>query len=124
MNCMPSSIKDQMKEDMDCEDLLECISGSKDLDKEIYFLVLENKKMDVDEIAEKIGRERSTAYRAVQRLKENGFLQKEKTSQKGGGYRHIYTAEEPEKIAEEMQKRLNEWYAQMGQLIHEFKQKY
>lgn len=121
---MPSSISDYIDEDMKCEDLLECVSGSKDLDREIYFSLLEDGQMDVDEIAEKIERERSTAYRAVQRLKENGFLEQEKKSHKGGGYRHVYTAVDPEKVAEQMQRKLNDWYANMGQLIHEFRNKY
>jgi len=121
---MPSSIKEYLEEDIKCEELLECISGSSDLDKQIYFLILEEKEMDIDQIAEEVERERSTAYRAVKRLEENGFLQQEKISQEGGGYRHIYTPVKPEKVAEEMQNKLNKWYAEMGQLIHEFKQKY
>jgi len=125
MKCMPSSIKDYLEEGLDCEELLECISGSSNLDKEIYFLVLEkNKEMDIDRIAEEVSRERSTAYRAVQRLKENGFLQQEKINQEGGGYRHVYNAVKPEKVAEQMQDKLNEWYAEVGQLIFEFKKKY
>lgn len=122
---MPSSIKEYLDEDMECEELLECISGSSDLDKRVYFLVLDaNEGLDVDEIADEVGRERSTAYRAVKRLEENGFLRQEKVNQKGGGYRHLYHAVEPDKVAQQMQDKLNKWYAEMGQLIHEFKEKY
>lgn len=121
---MPHSLSEYLENDMECEDLLECVSGSKDLDKEIYFLVLEEKSLSIDDIAEKVNRERSTVYRAVQRLAENGFLRQEKVGQDGGGYRHMYSAVEPEVIAQRMQDQLNKWYAQMGQLIHEFKNKY
>jgi predicted transcriptional regulator len=57
-------------------------------------------------------------------LKENGFLEQEKISQDGGGYRHVYTAVDPKVVAERMQRKLNDWYAEVGQLIHEFKEKY
>ncbi|MFB6115664.1 MAG: helix-turn-helix domain-containing protein [Candidatus Nanohalobium sp.] len=112
------------KEDIECEDLLECITGSGELDKEIYFKVLEKGAMDLDEMAEQVDRERSTIYRAVQRLEENGFLNKEKVGREGGGYRHIYEPVDPDKVADEMLNRLNEWYSDMGQMIHEFKEKY
>lgn len=122
---MSLSIADMIEnDDIVCEDLIECITGSGKLDKEVYFAIMENGGMDLDEIAEKVDRERSTAYRAVQRLEENGFLDKRKEGKEGGGYRHIYESVDPEKVADEMLNRLNEWYADMGQLIHDFRRKY
>lgn len=121
---MALSINEYINSEMECEDLIECVSNSKKLDKEIYFLILERGKSNIDEIAVKVERERSTVYRSVQRLKEHGFLEQEKVSQDGGGYKHVYTAVDPEEVAEEMQNKLNEWYAEVGQLIHEFKNKY
>lgn len=112
------------KDDIVCEDLLECINGSGELDKEVYFKVLENGPMDLDEMAEEVDRERSTVYRAVQRLEENGFLIKEKAGREGGGYRHIYEPVDPDKVADQMLNKLNRWYSDMGQMIHEFRDKY
>lgn len=111
-------------DDIVCEDLIECITGSGQLDKEVYFAIMEEDGMDLDEIAEKVDRERSTAYRAVQRLEENGFLNKRKEGKEGGGYRHVYEPVDPDKVADQMLDRLNEWYADMGQMIHEFRHKY
>lgn len=124
MRSVALSINEYINSEIECEDLIECVSNSKQLDKEIYFLILERGKSNIDEIAIQVERERSTVYRSVQRLKENGFLEQEKVSQEGGGYKHVYTAVDPEKVAEEMQNKLNEWYAEVGQLIHEFKNKY
>lgn len=122
---MPLSIADIIEnDDIVCEDLIECITGSGKLDKEVYFTIMENNGMGLDEIAEEVNRERSTVYRAVQRLEENGFLDKRKEGKEGGGYRHIYEPVNPEKVADQMLNRLNEWYAEMGQMINEFKQKY
>lgn len=122
---MTLSIADIIEnDDIVCEDLIECITGSGKLDKEVYFTIMENGSMGLDEIAEAVDRERSTAYRAVQRLEENGFLNKTKEGKEGGGYRHIYEPVDPDKVADQMLNRLNEWYADMGQMIHEFRQKY
>jgi predicted transcriptional regulator len=122
---MALSIADIIEnEDIVCEDLIECITGSGKLDKEVYFTIMENGSMGLDEIAEAVDRERSTAYRAVQRLEENGFLNKNKEGKKGGGYQHIYEPVDPDKVADQMLNNLNEWYADMGQMIHEFRQKY
>ncbi|ATW89525.1 sugar-specific transcriptional regulator TrmB [Halohasta litchfieldiae] len=67
----------------------------------------------VDEIAEKIDRERSTAYRSVQRLMQAGFIQKQQVNYDHGGYYHVYRPRDGDEIAQEMQRMLNDWYAQM-----------
>lgn len=121
---MATSITDFVEKDMACEELFECMSSSSELDKEIYFQVLDSKGLDIDQMAEKVDRERSTVYRSVQRLNENNFLEQEKIGQEGGGYRHVYTAVDPDVIADNMQEKLNEMYAEVGQMIHEFRQKY
>ncbi len=110
---------------MVCEGLLECFHGLKELDKECFrALVTAEEPLTVDELAESVDRERSTAYRAVQRLLQAGFIQKEQVNYDQGGYYHVYKPTDPSKIADDMQRMLNEWYAKMGQLIQEFEDKY
>jgi len=110
---------------MKCEGLLECFHGLKQLDRECFqALVDAEDALTVDEIAEAVDRERSTAYRAVQRLLQTGFIQKEQINYDQGGYYHVYRPTDPSKIAGEMQRLLNDWYAKMGQLIGEFEEKY
>ena len=116
---------EQLQQDMKCEGLLECFHGLKQLDKECFqALVSAEEPLTVDEIAEAVDRERSTAYRAVQRLLQTGFIQKEQINYEQGGYYHVYRPTDPSQIADEMQRLLNDWYAQMGQLIQEFETKY
>lgn len=79
---------------------------------------------DVDELAEAVDRERSTAYRAVQRLLQTGFIEKEQVNYEQGGYYHVYSPSDPSQITDDMQRMLNDWYAKMGQLIQEFETKY
>ena len=122
---MTDSMSEMLRQDMTCEGLLECFHGTKELDKEVFGLLVEaGEPLTVDDIAERIDRERSTAYRAVQRLMQAGFVQKEQINYDQGGYYHVYRTTDPDKIADDMQRMLNDWYAQMGQLIGEFREKY
>jgi len=75
---MPDSMSEQLKQDMECEGLLECFHGLKQLDRECFeALVHAEEPLTVDEVADAVDRERSTAYRAIQRLLQTGFIQKE-----------------------------------------------
>ncbi len=116
---------EQLQRDMVCEGLLECFHGLKQLDRDCFeALVGASEPLTVDEIADRVDRERSTAYRAVQRLLQTGFIQKEQVNYDQGGYYHVYYPTDPTKIADDMQRILNDWYAKMGQLIQEFENKY
>lgn len=116
---------EQLQQDMACEGLLECIHGLKQLDKECYQVMVESDEpLTIDEVAERVDRERSTAYRSIQRLLQSGFIQKEQINYEQGGYYHVYSPTDPTQIANDMQRMLNDWYAKMGQLIQEFEDKY
>ncbi len=122
---MSKSMNEMLREDMECEGLLECFHGLKELDKECFRILVESEDaLTVDDIAEAVDRERSTAYRSIQRLLQTGFIQKEQVNYEQGGYYHVYKPTDPDEIADDMQRLLNDWYARMGQLIGEFRDKY
>lgn len=122
---MPNSMREMLRQDMQCEGLLECFHNLKEIDKTVFRLLNETEgPHTVDEIADAVERERSTAYRSVQRLMQAGFIQKEQINYDQGGYYHVYRPRDADEIAQEMQRLLNEWYAKMGQLIGEFSEKY
>jgi predicted transcriptional regulator len=122
---MANSMSEYLQQDMECEGLLECIHGLKELDKECFGVVVAaSEPLTVDEVAERVDRERSTAYRSIQRLLQAGFIQKEQVNYDQGGYYHVYRPSDPDRVADDMQRMLNDWYAKMGQLIAEFREKY
>jgi predicted transcriptional regulator len=122
---MPDSMRGYLQQEMECEGLLECFHGLRGLDREVFgALANAGEGLTVDEIAETVDRERSTAYRSVQRLLEAGLLRKEQINYSQGGYCHVYRPVEGGEMADEMQRMLNDWYAKMGQLIQEFEDKY
>ncbi|WP_136715522.1 helix-turn-helix domain-containing protein [Halorientalis salina] len=122
---MPDSMAEMLRKDMKCEGLLDCLHGLKDLDRECFeTLARSDEPLTVDEIADRVERERSTAYRSIQRLLETGLIEKEQINYDQGGYYHVYYPTDPEEVADDMQRLLNDWYAQIGQLIQEFRTKY
>ncbi|MFB6121484.1 MAG: helix-turn-helix domain-containing protein [Halobacteriaceae archaeon] len=122
---MAESMSEMLRKDMQCEGLLECFHDLKTIDKDIFQLLQDSQEpLTVDEIAEQVDRERSTAYRSVQRLLQAGFIQKEQVNYERGGYYHVYHPRDADEITDEMQRTLNDWYAKMGQLISEFEEKY
>lgn len=122
---MSESMSEYLSQDMQCEGLLECMHGLKELDKEVFVeLTQAEEPLTVDDIAAAVDRERSTAYRSVQRLLQSGFIQKEQVNYDQGGYFHVYRPTDPDRIADDMQRLLNDWYAKMGQLITEFREQY
>ncbi len=122
---MAKSMAEMLQQDMECEGLLECVHGLKQLDKDCFRAMVESSDaLTIDEIATRVDRERSTAYRSIQRLLQSGFIQKEQINYDQGGYYHVYYPTDPNQIAGEMQRTLNDWYAKMGQLIREFEEKY
>ena len=122
---MAESLRDMLQSDMECEGLLECFHGLTDLDRAVFETLFESDDaLTVDDIAADVDRERSTAYRSVKRLEEAGFVEREQRTYEGGGYYHVFSPADPEDVAEDMQRMLNDWYAQIGQLIGEFREKY
>ena len=122
---MPDSMSEYLQQDMECEGLLECFHGLKALDRQVFGVLADSESpMTVDDVAAAVDRERSTAYRSVQRLLDAGFVRKEQVNYDHGGYYHVFEPVEADEVADDLQRMLNDWYAKMGQLIGEFRDKY
>ena len=122
---MPDAMTELLRQDMRCENLLDCFHGLSDLDREVFRLLVEaDDPMTVDEVAAEIDRERTTAYRSVRRLRDAEIVEREQVSQEGGSYHHVFSPRDADEVADAMQRTLNDFYAKMGQLIGEFREKY
>ena len=122
---MVQALNRHLERDLECEGLLECLYELNDLDRECY-RVLSNAEdpYTIDRLAEAVDRERSTAYRSVQRLLDVGLVQQHQENYDQGGYYHVYTPADPDEVADDMQQKLNDWYAQIGYMISRFRNKY
>jgi len=122
---MSLSMAEMLRQDMQCEGLLSCLHGLKPLDEECFrTLAHSDEPLTVDEVAERVDRERSTAYRSIKRLLDTGLVRQAQVNYDQGGYYHVYQPADPDEVADDMQRLLNDWYAQIGQLIGEFRTRY
>ncbi|SIR76646.1 Predicted transcriptional regulator [Natronorubrum thiooxidans] len=116
---------EQLQQEMVCEGLLECLHGHTQLDTACYRVLVESDEpLTIDEVADRVDRERSTAYRSIQRLLQSGFVQKEQVNYEQGGYYHVYFSTPAAQIARDMQRTVNDWYAKMDRLIQVFEEQY
>ena len=122
---MPESMREMLERDLQCENLLDCFHGLSDLDRDVFRILVDaDGPLTVDEVAERIDRERTTAYRSLRRLDEAGVVDREQRSGEGSSYYHVFSPADPDEVADAMQRLLNDWYATMGSLIAEFRETY
>ncbi|MFB6267150.1 MAG: helix-turn-helix domain-containing protein [Halodesulfurarchaeum sp.] len=122
---MVEALERDLERDLECETLLECLYELNDLDRECYRLLARSAEpLTIDDLADRVDRERSTTYRSVQRLLDTGLVTKAQINYEQGGYYHVYDIADPDRVADEMQQRLNDWYAQIGYMIGRFRRKY
>lgn len=122
---MVEALNRHLEEDLECETLLECLYDLNELDRKCFDVLADSAEpLTVDQLADTVNRERSTVYRSVQRLLQFGLVQKEQRNYDRGGYYHVYRITDPDEIADEMQTKLNDWYAQIGYLVGRFRAKY
>lgn len=122
---MPESMREMLDRELECETLFDCVHGLSELDCAVFeALSTAEEPLSVDEVAERMSRERTTAYRSLGRLEEVGIIIQNQRSLPEGGYRHVYRPEDPDVVANRMQRLLNDWYATVGSLIGELRQKY
>ena len=122
---MTGSVREDLKRDMECLDLLECVHGLNERDRAAYrTLHGTDEGLTVDDVADRLDCERSTAYRSISRLVEAGVVVQRQVNYEQGGYYYVYQPRTPEEAAREMRRLLNSWYATVGQLIQEFEDRY
>ncbi|WP_435069668.1 helix-turn-helix domain-containing protein [Haloplanus sp. C73] len=120
-----TSVREDLERDLGCLDLLSCIHGLNERDQVVFQLLQQaEERLTVDDVADRMDCERSTAYRSISRLLEAGVVVQEQVNYEHGGYYYVYRSRTSEEVAHDMQRLLNDWYAAIGQLIQEFEDRY
>ena len=91
------------------KDIMCCVFGLKNFDVSVYFTLLKYGKLKVNEISEKLNRDRSTVQRAVQNLINAGIVHRRQVNIKEGGYVYVYEAVPFENIKSEIKTTMNKW---------------
>ena len=101
-----------------CIDILNCLSDLNHSDVEVYQVLKNDGICDVEHVAKKLNRERSTIYRSLQRLSKSGLCVKKTKNLSKGGYYHVYSCNELNHVKERMRSCIDEWYDHMEQTLN------
>ncbi len=90
-------------------DLLCCAFGLRNSELDVYFELISGSK-NVEQIAERINRDRSTVQRVLNKLHSKGLVMRDTHKIQRGGYYYEYSAEDTEVVRNEILAQLEEWY--------------
>jgi predicted transcriptional regulator len=103
------------------KDLLVQLYDLSPLDVELLFLLIKSKKpLTLEQLTQKSDRDKSTAFRSLQKLVGLGICIKETKTQKEGGYYHEYSAVDIETFKAETQKRIEELQKSFDRFMKKF----
>ena len=101
------------------ESLMCCIFGIKTFDVMVYFTLLNNGALRVNDIAELLNRDRSTIQRSVQSLVNAGLVRRKQINLKEGGYYYIYEAIPFSDVKNIIKDTMEKWCSEVKEWIDE-----
>jgi len=106
-----------------CNDIVQCIYNLNKLDLETYKHLQKMQEAKATTLAQHMHKERSTVYRALQKLTNCGLCNKKTQTIKTGGYYHVYSCKNPNTVKIQLESKLDAWYSQMKKILHDFENK-
>jgi len=104
-------------ENLDCNDILQCMLGVNELDTRIILSIEKNPK-NIQEIAQEISRDRTTVQRALSKLLAMNIIHR-KAKSTGKGRKYIYHAITREQLTHILLEDLDKCYRRIrGQIMH------
>ncbi len=108
------------RKDASCNELLCAVYNLNPADLEIFYRLAGGNNASLDELSQKVKRDRSTIHRSLQKLVSNQLCYKETRALKDGGYYHIYGATELPKIKQQAELRVREITSGFEKMLHNF----
>lgn len=103
-----------------CRDIVKCLYGLTDFELTIYKKLVKQGALKADDLAPVLKKDRSTVYRALQKLVSTGLAYRETKTIDRGGYYHVYTAVAPSQLKEKLHKCADDWFENMKGAIDDF----
>jgi len=112
------SIK-EMVSTLNCGNMLECVFGLAPVDVRVYEALLQGMER-IEEISKAVGKGESAVYKSLQRLLIAGMAYRIKMPLEGGGYYFIYKPAPKERVAEEVDRAIQELCLRVKKTLEEF----
>lgn len=103
-----------------CTDLLKCMYNLSDLDMDVLRLLLNEGPAKAEDLADRLGRDRSTVYRSLQKMVSCQVVTKDTRSLERGGYYHVYTSVPRDLLRERLSHCIEEWHDRVMTLMAKF----
>jgi len=103
-----------------CQDLVQCAFNLNEFEVKVYNELSKKGPTRADDLADHIGKDRSTVYRALQKMMVCGMCFRETRSLPRGGYYHIYRAISKDELKEKLQGCVDDWYGKMQEALSRF----
>ena len=98
---------------MGADAIMRCALGVRTTEIEAYCALVTAGPSTVQDVAEGLGKSRSTAQRLLQNLAEKGLAIREERLIGLGGYQYVYSAVAPETMRAAIKETLRQWYERM-----------
>lgn len=90
-------------------DLLCCAFGLRSSELDVFFSLVSGPKT-VETISERIGKDRSTVQRVLNKLHSKGLVKRDTRNIQRGGYFYEYSAEDTDIVRDQILAQLEDWY--------------
>jgi len=104
---------------VEASDVMHCFLGLRNLEIDVYFYLLKG-QATVKEVAEALGRNRSTIQRAIQNLVQRGFAHRRTRTLRKGGYVYVYEAVNLATLKELIKEALDSFYQQIEDFLDQY----
>ena len=101
----------------DVKGFLRHVVGINALDLQIYFELCCSGCSTVEDLSELTGKDKSTIYKSLKHLVDNGFVKREVRILRKGGYKYIFTPVPPQELRDIILERIDNCFKQAMELI-------
>ena len=102
--------------------VLKCALDISCLEMDVYLLLLKNPGSDVETLAELLGKDESTIYKALRNLMEKNLVKRDYRILRGGGYKYLYYPVQFEEFKRIAKKALEEWFKNFDNMMRSFEE--
>ncbi len=106
--------------DASCKDIVKCLYRLSDFELAIYRRLVKQGPSRADDLAPILKKDRSTVYRALQKLVNAGLAFRDTKSIDRGGYYHVYSSVSPDQLRQKLHKCADDWFDNMNKAIDDF----
>lgn len=106
-------------ENMECAEIIKCVYNLSDTDVKALDSLLDDEGIRASDVAEKIGKDRSTAHRSLEKLVACGMCSKERRAGHPRGFANYYQRIPNQELLKKTEQKLDACYRNVKKILKE-----